>query len=117
MTRVADIAETLTALAARLTDGGLRTVTDSRDVNPPCALTLPPVFEWTFGQRLRVQYRLLVIVPSSGMAAEMKTLAPMMDQVAAILKGTVLTATPSGFTDPGGGDTLPAYELTWTAKT
>ena len=114
---MADIADTLTALAASLSAGGVRTVVDSRDVNPPCALLVPPVFRWTFGGRLAVDYRLVVIVPSAGMAAEMKTLAPLMDNVSAILGGVPITATPASFTDPSGGDPLPAYELTWTAKT
>jgi hypothetical protein len=74
------------------------------------------VFRWTFGGRVAVDYRLMVIVPSTGMATEMAALSPMMESVSAILGGLPITATPSGFTDPGGGDTLPAYELTWTAK-
>lgn len=113
---VPDISDTLMALAASLSAGGVRTVVDSRDVNPPCALLVPPVFRWTFGGRLAVDYRLIVIVPSSGMATEMKALAPMMDTVSAILGGAPITATPAAFNDPAGGDPLPAYELTWTAK-
>lgn len=114
---MADIADTLTALAARLSEAGVRSVIDARDLNPPGCLVAAPVFRWTFGGRLAVDYRLVVVVPSAGAAQELKLLGSMMDAVAAILGGEVLTAVPTAFAPVGGGDPLPAYELTWTSKT
>jgi hypothetical protein len=114
---VADIAETLEALAETLNAAGVRTVTDPRDVNPPCALTLWPRFQWSFGGLLLVEYRLLVVVPSTGSGPALKALGPLMDQVAQALGGLPLEATPTAWPAPDGGDPLPAYELTWTAKT
>lgn len=114
---MADIAETLKGLAARLSAGGVRSVIDARDLNPPGVLVAAPTFRWTFGGRLAVDYRLIVVVPDAGAAASLTELGTLMDATAAILGGETLTATPTAWPNPAGGDPLPAYEITWTAKT
>lgn len=112
-----DLSDTLSGLAAQLSAVGVRTVLDARDLNPPGCLVLAPVIRWTFGGRLVVDYRLLVVAPSQGTAQAMKTLSRLMDEISAALAGIVLTAAPTEWPAPGGGDPLPAYELSWQAKT
>jgi len=114
---VPDIADTLANLARVLSEAGVRATIDPRDLNPPGVLVAAPTFRWTFGGRLSVDYRLLVVVPSAGAANDLKAIGALLDQISAVLAGAPVTATPSAWPDAGGGDPLPAYELAWTATT
>jgi hypothetical protein len=118
VTPVPDIAASMQGLADRLTAGGVRATIDPRDLNPPCALVAAPVVRWVFASgRLAVDWRLVVVVPSSGAANELKALGELLGRIAGILAGEPVQATPADYPDPGGGDPLPAYQLTWTTKT
>lgn len=105
-------------LATTLTAGGVRAVIDARDLNPPCALVAAPVFRWVFDSgRVTADWRVVAVVPSSGAMTELKALGDMLDTIAGVLGGAPVQATPMAYPDPGGGDPLPAYQLTWTSKT
>jgi len=113
-----DIADAMQGLADKLTAGGVRATIDGRDVNPPCALIAAPVFRWVFGTgRVQADWRVLIVVPSSGARAELQLLGELVDKVAGVLGGEPVAATPMQYPDPGGGDPLPAYALSWTSKT
>lgn len=106
------------SLADKITAGGVRATIDARNVNPPCALIAAPVFRWVFDAgRIQADWRVLLVVPSSGATAELKTLGELLDKIAGVLAGVPVQATPMQYTDPGGGDPLPAYQIAWTSKT
>lgn len=111
-----DLADTLTGLADTLTAAGVRATIDARDLNPPAVLVAAPVIRWAFGNRMEVDYRLVAVVPDAGTGPALKALSGLLDDVSAALGGAPLTATPMPYADPGGGNPLPAYEITWTAK-
>lgn len=108
--------EAVTSLVARLEAHGVRSTTDTRNLNPPAVLVVPPDMSWRFARDTwDATWRLLCVVPNTGSASDLANLDTLIDQVRAALGGAPQFGTARTVTIDGTSDPLPAYELTWTS--
>lgn len=97
-------------IVQRLTAGGVRAVTDERNVNPPCVLVYPPTLAFRFGRpAFDAEFRLLAIVGDAGRDNATAALDALVGTVLECVG--VLTGTPAQWFGVEGAP-LPAYELT-----
>lgn len=113
-----DLAGAVADVVARLRAGGVRAVSDLRDVNPPCVYVTPPQLAFRFGKGYAdAGWTIAAVVPNSGRDAALKLLGPLISQVAAALPATPITdGRPVDLSGLDGGAPLPAYELTFTSR-
>jgi hypothetical protein len=99
------------------TDAGVRATDDPRDANPPCAVVAWPTGEFLTGKgRVHLTMTAYLLVGDGGARNAMVAMSEVFGRVAGRL-GSVTTFAPAGFQIPGGGDPLPAYQLTWQTTT
>lgn len=97
---------------AKFAAAGVRAVDDARDINPPCVYLLPPQGTFRFDrQRADVTWTAYLVTGDAGARPATKALSDLVDKVAGRFSFT--TFTRAALPLPGGGDPMPAYELTW----
>jgi hypothetical protein len=112
-----DIAAAVQAVIDQLTAAQIRAVADDRDLNPPAVVVRAPAVEWRFRNGdWSATWTAHAVAEDKGITEALKTLGPLVEQVRVALGGVVTDARPVDVQSPDGGGTLPAYELTWTAR-
>ena len=110
-----DFWEAMTELAGALEQ--FRPALDTRDLNPPGVLILPPVATFRFADGTwAADWTVIAVVPNAGTKEAVTALSSLVAGVRAALDGQPLTATPHTLTADGITDPLPAYQLTWNAR-
>ena len=106
--------DAVTQLSARLQANGIRTAVDTRDLNPPAALIIPPDMSWRFARDTwDATWRVLAVVPNTGTSTDLVALDQLVAAIRDALGGAPTQATARTITIDGASDPLPAYELTW----
>jgi hypothetical protein len=108
--------EAVTQLVERLSDNGIRAAVDTRDLNPPAVLVIPPDMAWRFARDTwDATWRLLLVVPNTGSGQDLVALDALIGQVRDALGGAPTTGVARTVSIDGAHDPLPAYELSWTS--
>lgn len=108
--------EAVTQLSGRLQASGIRTAVDTRDLNPPACLVIPPDMTWRFARDTwDAGWRLLCVVPNTGTSQDLVSLDQLISAVRDAMGGAPTFGTARTITIDGASDPLPAYELTWTS--
>jgi hypothetical protein len=106
------LADATTAVLAVFTAAGMRATDDARDINPPCIYLVPPAGSLRFDRhRAEVTWTAYLVTGDAGARAATRALSELVDQVAGTLP--ITTFERRALPVPGGGDPLPAYEITW----
>lgn len=102
--------------SATLPDGSsLRVFDDSAQVNPPCVWVPVPAVTFQFGKRvLDVTWQAYLVAPNSSTKSVSSTLSDLVDAVTGLFPFT--DGSPQPLTLPGGGQPVPSYQLTWSAR-
>jgi hypothetical protein len=91
---------------------GVRATDDARDINPPCVYLVPPAGSLRFDRhRAEVTWTAYLVTGDAGARAATRALSDLVDHVAGTLP--ITTFERRALPVPGGGDPLPAYEITW----
>ena len=108
--------DAVTQLTDRLQANGIRAVTDTRDLNPPAVLVIPPDMDWRFARDTwDATWRLLLVVPNTGTSQDLVSIDALIGQVRDALGGAPGHGTARTVSIDGAHDPLPAYELSWTS--
>jgi hypothetical protein len=96
-------------LVDKLTAEGITATLDSRNLNLPCVLIVPPRRTFDLACGFTAAWTLWALVPPPGNADAFRTLDDLVDSIAAVLpvtRATALAYTPSPDAAP-----LPAYQV------
>lgn len=111
-----DLVGAVQAIVAKLEAGGVRAVTDARDVNPPCVQVRAPVLSWRFGKNCwDAEFSAWAITGDAGTTENLRAQSALIDAVQAALDGVVVSARPDDALMVDGS-LLPIYVLTWSAR-
>lgn len=113
----AAVQEVLTTFRAVTLPTGaqLRAFDDSATVSPPCVWVPVPAIEFQFGKRvLDVTWQAFLVAPNTSTQSVTATLSGLVDAVTGLFPYT--SGNPQPLTLPGGGQPVPAYQLTWSAR-
>jgi hypothetical protein len=111
------ILEAMLAIVAKLEAAGIRATIDDKSMNPPAVLVQPPVINYRFsGRCYGADWTLLAVAPNTDKQAEVRALDGLIAAVRTALDGAPVQARPAGVFTTDGTATLPAYELTYSAK-
>lgn len=106
--------DAVTQLEARLSAAGIRSAVDTRDLNPPAALIVPPDMAWRFARDTwDATWRVLAVVPNTGTRTDLVALDQLITAIREALGGAPNLGQSRSITIDGASDPLPAYELTW----
>jgi hypothetical protein len=93
----------------------LRAFDDSGQVNPPCVWVPVPSVVFQFGKRvLEVEWQAYLVAANSSLVSVSSTMSEMVDAVTGLYP--FRTGTPYPLSLPGGGQPVPSYQLTWSAR-
>ena len=108
--------DAVTQLSNRLQANGIRVAVDTRDLNPPAALIIPPDMSWRFARDTwDATWRVLAVVPNTGTSDDLVNLDQLVAAIRDAMGGAPTFATARTITINGVSDPLPAYELSWTS--
>lgn len=108
-----DFYTAMAALATKL--AAFRPALDTRDLNPPGVLILPPAASFRFGDgSYTATWTVIPVVPNAGTEQAIKSLSSLVAGIRAALDGAPVQAEPYTLALDGQSDPLPAYQLTWS---
>jgi hypothetical protein len=111
-----DLAAAVADIVTRLQAGGVRAVTDARDVNPPCVQVRAPIISYRFGKGYwDAEWTAWAITGDAGTAENLTAQGDLITKAQAALEGAVVTARPDDALMPDGS-LLPIYVLNWSAR-
>jgi hypothetical protein len=106
------LATATTDVLGVFTAAGIRATDDARNINPPCVYVMPPAGSFRFDRgRASIDWTAYLVTGDAGARAATAALSDMVDKLAGALP--ITTFTRRALAVPGGGDPLPAYELSW----
>jgi len=101
--------------SATLAGEPLRATDNSAQVNPPCVWVPVPSVDFQYGKRvLVVEWQAYLVAPNQSTASVPTTLSDLVDAVVGLFPFT--SGTPYPLTLQGGGQPVPSYQLTWSAR-
>jgi len=103
------------AVLARFRELGLRAFDDSGKVDPPCVWIPTPALEFNFGKgQISITWQAYLVAPNQNLTSVSPSLSELVDAVSGAFPFT--EGEPYSLTLPGGGQPVPAYQLTWSSR-
>lgn len=101
--------------SATLNGNPLRVTSDAGQITPPCVWVPAPDIDFQFSKRcLDVSWSAYLVAPNQSLASISPTLSDLVDAVTGLFPFT--TGRPQLLTLQGGGQPVPSYLLTWSAR-
>jgi hypothetical protein len=92
----------------RLAARGIRAGFDIREVNPPCAVLMLPVFRWTFrGGAIECDHTLIAVGPNTQRAQAVSDLSDLLNEIQAALGGAITSGDPTDVLTADNTASLP----------
>lgn len=111
-----NLRQALDDVVAVLEAGGVRAVTDARNVNPPCVLLRLPTLTYRFSKGYAdAEMSGWCIVGDAGRDASIDAVSDLLTKAQDALNYIGVQARPDDAIMPYGA-TLPIYVLTWTQR-